>query len=870
MWPLLLAMSIAISSPPDNLWDVAVWVSHLGILTPYEAYRAAYIKPQYCRRGWIKWAWLPYNFYTDPEYNLWVIPQILNDSGALLAGGVQVSELWKIAGWPWDNPYDDDHRFPYEIPDPVFYDWATRNTEGEIYRIPFINCEDTLPRTWISIANENVWDLILYASYHQIDAGVNVLDYDAIHGGYKFKYNAQPGDNPNTGYDDYHLGTANFATRLSVIVTYDTIRYFMPTPSASSNPDSASYAFDDNQNTYWRSTIADSHWIEIDLGRKRTIQQIYLYLLACHVLRNFKIKYWNDTTGWTDFSPPINVKANTDTIRSFLVTPVATSKIRLSSTDKQVYLPELKIFGQGFRQYLLKKYCIDSGWTPTDPRWVTQKLVDLSDTLQCPDGTMNSFNYRGYLKSHGWVYNPFGGPIDTTNYLNPPNPLFLDWFPFHYFTMLYFYFLDDSIKVETIVNLYKRSFTYQTVLRLLDYIYKGVTTYAEGLGKTIYFTHSHSALGLLDLQRCDHILLYIVDAPTYPAPSPTDTLKTHLDGTRALVNPLRLLRRRALAGYDEPPPIVAFFDHGFGYFPFAHIGGIDEPADERVECLKTYTWEIYASGIYFSLPTKYPGWDAWADTTSDGTPIIEVVKHCADFINRYQALYRNIRMNPTESHVKVNGIVPFNGDWNHGRSAPVNESKVTITYMDVIDGTKSYLHIINHNWDSLAHHMVPQDSVPLEIPVNDSCIMVRLVSPDLPHEDTLPFTYQDGVIKCTLPKLIYYDVLILDLCASAVEKDTCPNHSMLYPSVPNPFISSTTIKYSIAKPAYVELRIYNLTGQLVKTLTNTYQQAGIYEIEWPGEDENGKPLPSGIYFLQLKVNSKVLQTNKLLLLKQEG
>ena len=56
-------------------------------------------------------------------------------------------------------------------------------------------------------------------------------------------------------------------------------------------------------------------------------------------------------------------------------------------------------------------------------------------------------------------------------------------------------------------------------------------------------------------------------------------------------------------------------------------------------------------------------------------------------------------------------------------------------------------------------------------------------------------------------------------------------------------------------------------GQLVKTLVNGEQKAGSYKIEWDSKGTNGKLLPSGIYFVELKVDDKFTQTQKLLLLR---
>ena len=84
---------------------------------------------------------------------------------------------------------------------------------------------------------------------------------------------------------------------------------------------------------------------------------------------------------------------------------------------------------------------------------------------------------------------------------------------------------------------------------------------------------------------------------------------------------------------------------------------------------------------------------------------------------------------------------------------------------------------------------------------------------------------------------------------------------------PNPFIHSSIIRYSIPKPGWVELKVYNLIGQLVRTFVDGEHTAGNYTIKWNGSDKDGNIMTSGIYFMRLKVSDGVVQTRKLLLLR---
>ncbi|MBI4725647.1 T9SS type A sorting domain-containing protein [candidate division TA06 bacterium] len=69
---------------------------------------------------------------------------------------------------------------------------------------------------------------------------------------------------------------------------------------------------------------------------------------------------------------------------------------------------------------------------------------------------------------------------------------------------------------------------------------------------------------------------------------------------------------------------------------------------------------------------------------------------------------------------------------------------------------------------------------------------------------------------------------------------------------PNPSNGSAVVKYQLPKAGRVNLKIYNVTGQVIKTLSNGHKTAGYYSIGWDGRDDWGQKVRSGIYFYQLQ------------------
>ncbi|NIA28497.1 MAG: T9SS type A sorting domain-containing protein, partial [Actinobacteria bacterium] len=88
----------------------------------------------------------------------------------------------------------------------------------------------------------------------------------------------------------------------------------------------------------------------------------------------------------------------------------------------------------------------------------------------------------------------------------------------------------------------------------------------------------------------------------------------------------------------------------------------------------------------------------------------------------------------------------------------------------------------------------------------------------------------------------------------------------LFQNYPNPFNSSTTLKFQIPMNAHVSLKIYDILGREVRTLVESYQEAGTHRIVWNGQDNQGIQVTSGVYFIQIKAG-KFIQTRKILFVK---
>ncbi len=136
---------------------------------------------------------------------------------------------------------------------------------------------------------------------------------------------------------------------------------------------------------------------------------------------------------------------------------------------------------------------------------------------------------------------------------------------------------------------------------------------------------------------------------------------------------------------------------------------------------------------------------------------------------------------------------------------------------------------------------------------------------------TIDYVYQDFNMSVGT---YYYKVAAVDFSGNlgeysepvsstilSIDQTGLPTEYNMAQNYPNPFNPITTINFALPENAFVDLKIYNATGQIVKTLVNREMEAGRHNITL-----NGRDLASGIYFYVLRAGD-FTQTRKMVLLK---
>lgn len=232
-----------------------------------------------------------------------------------------------------------------------------------------------------------------------------------------------------------------------------------------------------------------------------------------------------------------------------------------------------------FRRHLLADCPRTHGWGAADPRWNSELKIDLADHAIAPDGTMNTFDYRAWLRAHNLAEKP----VQLSNALNPL------WQDFR--------------------------------KRRDDRVWKALTdrirAYAAGKNRKVLISGNG--------------LSKYVDLQVLGVWGQWSTRDGHIELRESKIPYWRetVRRGRVLAG--RRVPVVLFHDWGFGNPPFPWMA---IPPSEREVWMRTAGAEIFAAGAFFAFPVLGPN---GCDAGRDGT--LPAIGRQAAFYQEHRDLY---------------------------------------------------------------------------------------------------------------------------------------------------------------------------------------------------------------------------------------
>ncbi len=136
-------------------------------------------------------------------------------------------------------------------------------------------------------------------------------------------------------------------------------------------------------------------------------------------------------------------------------------------------------------------------------------------------------------------------------------------------------------------------------------------------------------------------------------------------------------------------------------------------------------------------------------------------------------------------------------------------------------------------------------------------------------QDYMRVKMKDGSLQ-TIPlqsitKITFSNVTAVDDKTSMKFGNIIKTFAVLQ-NYPNPFNPTTTIEYTIPRSNVVTIRIYDITGRLVRVLENGGQEAGDHHAQWDSRNNAGQMAASGMYVYEIRFEGSVL-TRKMMLLK---
>jgi hypothetical protein len=149
------------------------------------------------------------------------------------------------------------------------------------------------------------------------------------------------------------------------------------------------------------------------------------------------------------------------------------------------------------------------------------------------------------------------------------------------------------------------------------------------------------------------------------------------------------------------------------------------------------------------------------------------------------------------------------------------------------------------------------------------------MNPELITEPTAPgrlYEFADRTVEAG--KTYVYQLEAVDVFGQTeiIERGTisvgrtAPGRLTLHQNSPNPFNPATSIAFELPHAAHVTLRIYDVSGSMIRTLVNDRLARDVYRAEWDGRDDHGRNVRSGVYFYRLEEGERAL-TRRLVMLR---
>lgn len=206
-----------------------------------------------------------------------------------------------------------------------------------------------------------------------------------------------------------------------------------------------------------------------------------------------------------------------------------------------------------------------------------------------------------------------------------------------------------------------------------------------------------------------------------------------------------------------------------------------------------------------------------------------------------------------ENFVGISMDIDGNGDFNHSADIRSLDNMNGIWNVRLFGESSSESIILSG--ESLDY--LPEGSIVSVLDISKRHIIDNFLLNEYTIDQKINQVYD---LKFVIGDEAFVQSTLMDLLSQIPEKFSISQN------YPNPFNPVTKMDFSVAQTGKVNIVIYNLLGQTVKTLVNETMDYGYHSIVWDGHDELGNPVSSGVYFSELRARG-FRQSKKMLLLK---
>ncbi len=112
---------------------------------------------------------------------------------------------------------------------------------------------------------------------------------------------------------------------------------------------------------------------------------------------------------------------------------------------------------------------------------------------------------------------------------------------------------------------------------------------------------------------------------------------------------------------------------------------------------------------------------------------------------------------------------------------------------------------------------------------------------------------------------VIYGSIVADSIQVSITEEVNNNSIDIF-AEPNPATTELSIKYNLTKQENVELNIYNIKGEKIRTINNGFQNVGFNQIHWNLKDDNNNIVPNGVYLYQVKTRDYI-KTSKIVVIR---